>query len=81
MFNNGFGNKNIAGIPKTPNSIGGIRNNPTNIQGINKMPTMSNPFKNVKIENQRSKQIMNSSGQNIIRNDHMNNGGGFNSGN
>ena len=34
MFNNGmngFGNRNIAGIPNRPNNIGGINKTPTNI--------------------------------------------------
>lgn len=77
-MNNGFGNRNIAGINKTPTNIGGINKTPTNIGGINKMPTKNNPFTNVKIDRQMSKQIMDSSGQNVIRNNNMNNGGGFN---
>ena len=78
MNNNGLGNRNIAGIRNTPSNIGGINKTPTNISGINKMPTANNPFSNVKIDRQRSTQIMNSSGENVIRNNNMNNGGGFN---
>lgn len=80
MFNNGFGgfgNKNIIGIPKGPTNIGGIKKSPTNIGGINKMPTKNNPFSRVKIDRQLSKQIMNSNGENLIRNE-FNKGGGFN---
>lgn len=76
-MNNGFGNRNIAGINRTPGSIGGINKTPTNISGINKMPTQSNPFSKVQIDRQRSRQIMDSSGQNVIRNNNLN-GGGFN---
>ena len=76
-MNNGFGNRNIAGINRTPSNIAGINKSPTNIGGINKMPTKSNPFANIKIDRQMSKQIMNSSGENVIRNNNMN-GGGFN---
>lgn len=76
-MNNGFGNRNIAGINKTPTNIGGINKGPSNISGINKMPTRNNPFSNVKIERQMSRQIMNSNGENVIRND-FNKGGGFN---
>lgn len=75
-MNNGFGNRNIAGINRTPTNIGGINKTPTNIGGISKMPTASNPFANVKMDRQRSTQIMNSSGQNVIRNNSIN-GGGF----
>lgn len=75
-MNNGFGNRNIAGINRTPGNIGGINKAPSNIGGINKMPNKSNPFSNVKIDRQRSKQIMDSSGQNVIRNNNI--GGGFN---
>lgn len=74
---NGFGNRNIAGIPKGPTNIGGINKTPTNIGGINKMPTPNNPFNNVQMDRQLSKQIMNSSGENLIRNS-FNKGGGFN---
>lgn len=76
-MNNGFSNKNIAGIRNTPASISGINKTPTNISGVNKMPTAQNPFSNVKIDRQRSKQIMNSSGENVIRND-FNKTGGYN---
>ena len=79
MFNNGmngFGNRNIAGVPKGPGNLGGIPQKPANISGINKMPTKSNPFANVKIDRQMSKQIMNSSGENLIRNE-LNKGGNF----
>ena len=74
-MNNGFGNRNIAGINKTPTNIGGINKSPANISGINKMPTKSNPFANVKIDRQMSRQIMDSSGQNVIRNNNFNGGG------
>lgn len=83
MFNNsfnGFKNRNIAGVPKGPTNIAGINKNPTNIGGINKMPTKNNPFTNVKIDRQLSRQVMDSSGQNMIRNE-INKGGGFNGGN
>lgn len=76
-MNNGFGNRNIAGINRAPSNIAGINKTPTNIGGINKMPTKSNPFANVKIDRQMSRQIMNSSGENVIRNNNMT-GGGFN---
>jgi len=76
-MNNGFCNRNIAGINKMPSNIGGMNKTPTNINGINKMPTQSNPFSKVQIDRQMSKQIMDSSGQNIIRNNNMS-GGGFN---
>lgn len=75
-INNGFGNRNIAGIRNTSNNISGINKTPTNISGISKMPAANDPFKNVKFDRQRSRQIMNSSGQNVIRNK-MNNNGGF----
>ena len=74
-MNNGFGNRNIAGMPNSPNGIAGINKTPTNISGINKMPTPNNPFANVKIDKQRSRQIMNSSGENVISNDFNKNGG------
>lgn len=74
MFNNGLGNRNIAGMPNRPNNVAGINKNPNNISGINKMPTVRDPFANVKIDKQRSRQIMDNSGQNVIRNN-MNNGG------
>lgn len=77
MFNNGmngFGNRNITGIPNRPNNIGGINKTPTNIGGINKMPTANNPFSKIKMDRQLSKQIMNSSGENLIRNE-FNKGG------
>ena len=86
MFNNNFNNfnnfksHNIAGINKTPSNIAGVNKNPMNIGGINKMPKQNNPFSNVKMDNQLSKQIMNSSGENVIRNE-FNQGGGFNGGN
>lgn len=76
-MNNGFGNRNIAGINKMPSNIGGMSKTPTNISGINKMPTPNNPFSKIQIDRQRSRQIMDSSGQNVIRNNNMN-GGGFN---
>ncbi len=82
MFNsniNSFKNRNIAGINKGPNNIAGINKNPMNISGINKMPKQNNPFDNVQMDNQLSKQIMNSSGENMIRNEF--NGGGFHNGN
>lgn len=78
MFNNGFGNKNIAGMPNRPSNISGINKAPTNIGGINKMPTPNNPFNNVKIDRQRSNQIMNSSGENVIRNKINGGNGGYN---
>lgn len=81
MFNNGMnnnmGNRNIAGIGNKPGSVAGISKSPANISGINKMPTANDPFANVKIDRQRSKQIMNSSGENLIRNS-FNKNGGFN---
>jgi len=77
-MNNGFGNRNIAGVNRTPNSIGGINKSPANIGGINKMPTRNDPFAKVQIDRQMSKQIMDSSGQNVIRNNNM--GGGYNGG-
>lgn len=76
-MNNGFGNRNIAGINRTPNNVVGINKGPSNVAGINKMPTMNNPFNNVKIDRQMSKQIMGTDGTNLIRND-FNKGGGFN---
>ena len=74
-INNNFANRNVAGVPNKPNNMAGINKTPTNISGINKMPTANNPFNNVKIDRQLSKQIMNSSGENVIRNT-FNNGGG-----
>ena len=81
MFNNGFNNNfnsvsknlqtgNIAGINKNPSSVVGVTKAP-----INKMPVKNNPFSNVKIDRQMSKSIMNSSGENVIRNDFNKNGG------
>ena len=76
-MNNGFGNRNIAGINKMPGNISGINKTPTNIGGINKMPTQSNPFSKVQVDRQMSKQIMDSTGRNVIRSNNIN-GGGFN---
>jgi len=76
MFNNNnFGNRNIAGMPNRPNNVAGINKTPTNIGGINKLPTARDPFANIKIDRQRSNQIMNSSGENVIRNNNINRGG------
>ena len=78
MFNNGFGNRNVAGMPNRPNSVSGINKAPTSISGLNKMPTRKDPFANVKIDRQLSKQIMNSSGENVIRNKINSGNGGYN---
>ena len=74
-MNNGFRGGNIAGMPNRPNNVAGINKSPANIGGINKMPTARDPFANVKIDRQRSTQIMNSSGENVIRNNNINRGG------
>lgn len=42
--------------------------NNANIAGISKMPQMEDKFKNVKIDRDPAKQIMNSAGQNVIQN-------------
>ena len=42
--------------------------NKANIAGISKMPQMEDRFKNVKIDKDPAKQIMNSAGQNVIQN-------------
>lgn len=78
MFNNGFGNRNIAGMPNKPSNVSGINKAPTSISGLNKMPAKQDPFKNVKIDRQLSKQIMNSSGENVIRNKINSGNGGYN---
>lgn len=78
MLNNMNSNpfKNIAGIAKGPSNIGGVNQKPMNISGVQKMPTQNNPFSGVKTDRQLSKPIMNSSGENVIRNS-FNKGGGY----
>jgi len=78
MLKSRFGISNIAGIPSRPSSVSGINKTPSNISGLRKMPTANNPFKNVRIDRQRSAQIMNSSGENVIRNKVNSGNGGYN---
>lgn len=61
--------RNLANMTPPSNSISN-NNGKVNVAGINKMPEFdrSSRFKNVKMDKDPAKQIMNSAGQNMIQN-------------